>query len=224
MLRSRLCVPIRPVVLSCQGCSVKCPINIALSPFLHSLVLQKLVHHPHKLISLLNLRTVSAVVQHNELRTRNSPVVGFACTQGHNAILAPPHDEGRELAQAAQGVRQTRVMHIRPPPHETRQFARRLPALRLFRCWITTVQLLGLCCALRISKTGAHVFPAHHQEHVKNLAHWWSYSHGPYQYQTLKLLGTHSGHLSGKPATEGTTNHRHLAQAQLVQGIEIPER
>src|SRR5206468_3220113 len=145
MLRSRLCVPIRPVVLSCQGCSVKCPINIALSPFLHSLVLQKLAYHTHKFVNLLNFRTVPAAVQYNQLRTRNGPVVGFTCTQWHNGILAPPHDEGRKGAHAAQDVWQARVMHIGPPAQQTRQLARRLPGLRLFWRGITAVQLLGLC-------------------------------------------------------------------------------
>src|SRR5262245_20536702 len=123
MLRSRLCVPIRPVVLSCQGCSVKCPINIALSPFLYALVLQKLADHTHKFVSLLNFRTVPAAVQYHQLRTRDSPVVGFTRTQRHNGILATPHDEGREFAHATQDAWQAPVMHTGPPPQETRQLA-----------------------------------------------------------------------------------------------------
>src|SRR5882672_9934168 len=124
MLRSRLCVPIRPVVSSCQGCSVKCPINIALSPFLCSLGLQKLTDYTHKFVGLLNLRTVSTAVQYHQARTWNGLVVGLTRAHWHNGILATPDNQGREFTQAAQDVRQGWIMHIGPPPHQTGQFSR----------------------------------------------------------------------------------------------------
>src|SRR6266699_1555542 len=48
---------IRAVVLSCQGCSVKCPIHMAPSSFAYALIVYKLPHQAHKLIGLLDLWT-----------------------------------------------------------------------------------------------------------------------------------------------------------------------
>src|SRR5262245_9236714 len=96
MARSRLWLPIRPVLLSCQGCSVKCPISMIV---LLTAVLsraKKFVDDPHKLVGLLDLGMMPALVQHHQPGAGDGGMIRLRRAQGHNGVLPSPDNQRRQ--------------------------------------------------------------------------------------------------------------------------------